>query len=293
MPTSPHRRSADGLSPAEWTILTGLLRYHAMTARQVTKWRWSPASFTWIKDLLLGLFERGYLERAQLASRLPRTPPLVYVLTGKALSYLRGEDHEVPERARPYRVRTLGYQHIAHLLAVNEFLIAGELLARRHPVLKLTTVIHDEDLKGRFHDARGSAIPDGFLDFEDHRHRVRRPLCPEIDNGTENQATVRAKVRALLEFAAGPYERVLGRKAVLFPIVAVPGEDRLAKLRTWVEAELRERSASDYARLFSLAALPLGWQVPEDARPSPEDIFVSPCWYRPFATEPESLFPGI
>ena len=101
-------------------------------------------------------------------------------------------------------------------------------------------------------------------------------------------------MRNLHQFAAGPYQQALGRSSVTFPIVAVPGTDRLTNLRTWVEAELREQGIADeYGRFFRLAALPLGWQIPEPDRPTPEEIFFAPRWYRPFATEPEPLFPEI
>jgi hypothetical protein len=185
-------------------------------------------------------------------------------------------------------------------LAVNEFLIGAELLCRRHPQLKLARLLHDQTLKRQpvyVPDGSGkrrAVVPDGFLDFEDHANQRRRPLCLELDRGTERQRDFREKIRALVAFGRGPYQQAFGRQSLTICLVASPGRDRLLKLVEWTRQELSDLKAGDEtADLFRLAAFPLDWHIPEAQRPTPAELFLAKRWYTPFDPTPVPLFSGI
>jgi hypothetical protein len=286
------------ISEADERLLRVLLRYHCLTAMQATKLFYKPSSLHWVQAKLKALTDAGYLVRDRVPYRLSEgSTPLYYALARAGLNHLAAHGVPVPPRARPYRVHAFSYLHISHLLAVNEVLIAAELLCRAYPQFRLARPpLHDKDL-GRTpvsvidrDGVRRTVVPDGFLDFELHHTRERMPLCLELDRGTEHQADWRTKIRALLAFADGPYQQAFGRQSLTICVVTTDAA-RLASLRRWTAAELDAQHAGDDDReLFRLASFAIDWNVPEDERPTPAELFLAPRWYAPFAAAPAPLF---
>ncbi len=286
---------------ADTRILAAIVRYHCMTALQVTKLLYARTSLTRVQTTLKHLTDAGYLTRDRIPTRPTEgSAPLYYALSRTGLAYLASLGVAVPPPNRAYQVHEYSYLFLAHLLAVNEVLIAGELLCREHPQLHLARLLHDQQLKRSptyitEHGTRRAVIPDGFLDFEVHTEPgYRAPLCLELDRGTERQKDVRAKVRALIAFGRGPYQEAFGRRSLTVCLIASSGAERLAALIAWTRTELKELRVSDAeADIFRLAAFALDWHVPEDARPTPTQLFLEPRWYRAFQAEPVPLFAGI
>src|SRR6266545_1582739 len=145
----PHPRPRLVLpAPADAQLLHAVQRYHAITARQLTTLLYAPSSHTWVQTKLKRLTDAGYLQRLFL----PRpsqagSAPSVYTLSRRGMRYLADHGVDVPRRARPYKARSYTYLHLSHLLAVNDVLIAAELLARRHPQVVLARLLHERDLQ--------------------------------------------------------------------------------------------------------------------------------------------------
>lgn len=298
-PKQPHPgRDPNRLGKPALELLAALLRYRVLTGMQLTKLLYRPTSVTWVKDLLKQLYETGYVDRARLGTR-PRqgTAPLCYALTSKGITILRSRGLTDEERGRPYRVHTITEGTLAHNLAVAELMIAAERLTKTDQAIELPRLLHDLDLKRLarpFIDADGrrrTVVPDAFLDVVIREEGgYRRPICVEVDRGSENEKRFRDKIRGLVDFSGAPYREQFNRRSLTIAIVAVLGEAKLHQLMRWTEAELRALAVDDAViDTFRLATIPLDWSVSEHARPTPEAIFRQPLWYRPFTTEPRIL----
>ncbi len=284
---------------ADHDVMTAIYRYQCLTAVQVTKLLFAATSVKWVQAKLKRLHDAGYLVRSAIPVKLVEgRPPLYYGLGEKGLAHLASYGADVPERARPYRVKAYSDPFISHLLAVNELLIAGQLLCRQHPTVKLARVLHQQDferqpvLVRRAGGQQAKVKLDGFLDFEVHTATpYRAPFCLELDRGSERRRKWRDKVRSLVHFMRGPYQDTFGRKAVTIGVVATPGRERLISLIGWTREELTELKATpEEIGAFRFATLPLDWHTPEAQRPQPAEIFLAPRWYPAFESKPVPLF---
>ena len=292
LPTSLTIRRADH------DVLTAIYRYQCMTALQVTKLLFSPGSLTWIQTKLKRLYEAGYLVRSEIPVKLvDGRPTLYYGLGEKGLAHLASYGVDVPERARPYQVRGYSDPFITHLLAVNEVLIAADLLCRQYPSLTLARVLHQQDFERQPVLVRVGGQPvkvklDGFLDFEVHTATpYRKPICLELDRGSERRQKWQSKVRGLVAFMRGPYQETFGRRAITIGVVATPGRERLVSLVTWTREELSALKATPAEiEAFRFATFPVDWRTPESQRPQPGELFLAPRWYPVFEPKPVPLF---
>jgi hypothetical protein len=278
---------------------------------QVTKLLRSPAAHTTTQTRLKRLYTAGYLDRDRIPWRLDTdttssrlstgTTPLCYVITTRGLTLLRSHGVAVPERATPWVVHEFSYLFLAHLMATNEALIAGELLARQEAHVRLLRALPElyfarqpifvRDAGG----ARRTVRLDGYLEFAVMaEHGYRAPVCLELDRGTENQSAFRRKIRRLLAAGRGPLQAALNCQTPVIAFIATSGANRLRAMVEWTEAELSELGASgEDVDLFRFAAFRLDWDVPEAERPTPQDIFLAPRWYAPFERQPEPLLEGV
>src|SRR5215211_7103092 len=269
---------------ADHDVMAAIWHYQCMTALQVTKLLFSLNSLTWVQTKLKRLADAGYLVRSQIPVKLVNgRPPLYYGLGERGLAHLAMYGVDVPEQARPYRVRHYSDPFISHLLAVNEVLIAGRRLCQQYPTVKLAKVLHQQDFERepvpvrRPGGQQTKVKLDGFLDFEVHTAQPHRaPLCLEVDRGSERRRRWREKVKSLVYFMRGPYQERFARKAITIGIVATPGRSRLASLIGWTREELTELKATPEERAaFRFATFPLDWRTRESARPTPADVFLA------------------
>lgn len=192
-----------------------------------------------------------------------------------------------PTRSRRSEEREHSYLFFAHTLAVNDFLIATELLCRSYPEIALQRVLHERVLKRTpfyVEDEDGTrlaVIPDAYVDLV-----VANPyqlcLSVEIDRGSEEQKAWRRKVRALVAYAEGPYIGAFGTDALTVAVVATPGAARLANLRQWAQDELDRRGQRQNADLFRFATF-------DPATATPEEIYLAPIWHIPFQAHAVAL----
>src|SRR4051794_15193287 len=100
------------LTPATLPILDAFGRYYYLTATQVTRLRYAPASHTYSQARLKQLADAGYLQRLFLP-RPSRTgsAPLVYTLARAGMNALRAVGQPIERRYRPAEARETGYLH--------------------------------------------------------------------------------------------------------------------------------------------------------------------------------------
>jgi len=144
---------------------------------------------------------------------------------------------------------------------------------KRHPVYVI-------DSAGK----RSAVVPDAWLDLRiDGQLRVC--LVVELDRGTEEQKRWRQKVANLLAYADGPYQEMFATSSLTITVATTAGENRLAELLRWTEAELAANQEESLGDLFIFASLVPGWE-------EPVQVFLEPRWYQPFQREPIALLEG-
>lgn len=274
--------------PADLPILTALGRYYYLTASQVTRLLYARSSQTYAQARLKRLADHGYLQRIFLP-RPSRTgsAPLVYTLARKGLSVLAAWGRDVDRRYRPVEVRETSYLYLAHTLALNDVLIALELLCRHDRRVQLAGLRHERDLKLRPVRVRlpdgvtAGVIPDAWVDLRIMR-RCRECYAVELDRGTTEQKAWRRKVAALMAYANGPYQEAFGTASLTIVVVATPGAGRRDQLIRWTEAELAAAGRAEQSGLFRFTGVPV-------AETSPEMIFMGAGWRRPFDRQSRPL----
>ncbi len=291
------RKSAQsrGVTPAKQALLAAISRYFYLTARQATRLLYAGASLTRVQMLLMELTNDGYCQRLFL----PRPSahgrvPAVYTLGRLGRRHLEALGIEVPDRLRPSVEREHAYLFLAHTLAVNDVLIALELLSRQAPQIVIHRMLHERALRripisvtdpdGR----HASVIPDGWLDL-----RVTQPegvdrscIALEIDRGTTEQKAFRRKLARWVAAADGPYQQAFGTDLLTVAIVATPGEGRANQLLGWIAAELAVLHRQDQAGLFLVTAV-------DAAVVDPLVFSGGPVWWQSDQKTPGPLVEGI
>jgi len=288
---APEFHQRHSVTPPENAVLHALNRYHFLTAQQVQRLRYSGGSLTYVQSMLKRLAEQGYCQRLWLPRATQHgSAPSVFRLATNGLNFLREQGVAVNARYRPSDHNGHSYLFLNHTLALNDFLITAELLARQRPEFSLAGFLHEQDLKRQpfYVDVAGerqAVIPDAWLDFR-AGDLYQVCLAVELDMGTEEQKKWRRKVRALTAFANGPYQEAFGTTSLTIAVVVASGERRLSELLTWTEAELRAAGEDQNASLFLFVAC-------SPAQLSPDDLFFRPCWYQPFGQHAVALFEGV
>jgi hypothetical protein len=282
---------SEGVTPAKRAILLALARYYYLTARQCTRLLYAEGSLTRVQTLLKELADDGYCQRLFL----PRPSahgrvPAVYTLGRLGHAHLEALGIDVPTRLRPSEARAHAYLFLDHTLAVNDCLIAMEVLARRTPAIALHRMLHERTLRHMpipVTDPDGSnasVIPDGWLDV-----RVALPegidrycIALEIDRGTTEQRAFRRKIAHWVAAADGPYQAAFGTDLLTVAIVATPGQGRADTLLRWIASELAALHREEQAGLFLVTAV-------DAATVDPATFYGGAVWRQPGREAPVSL----
>lgn len=296
------RQSAQSRSvtPAKQALLLALHRYYFLTARQCTRLLYAQTSLTRVQALLKELADDRQCQRLFLPRPTPHgRVPAVYTLGRLGRTSLAATGVDVPTRLRPSEAREHKYLFLDHTLAVNDWLIAMELLSRQVPQIAVRTMLHERALRRmpitvRDADSRqANVIPDGWLDL-----RVTLPdgtyrscVALEIDRGTTEQRVFRRKVARWVAAADGPYREVFGTDLLTVAIVATPGEGRADELLRWIAAELAALQREDAAEWFLVTSV-------DAASADPVTVYCGPVWRQcdreellPLIEEAETLLP--
>jgi hypothetical protein len=273
-------RSPYVLTPTDEAILRLLQAYHYLTAEQITRLRYSRGSLTYVRDRLKTLTDTGYLQRTYLP-RMGRggDTPAIYRLARRGITFLRDAGADLSIRFRPSEGQH-SYLFLAHTLAVNDVLIAADLLTRTREDVALASVLHERDLKRQpvkvttAKDEQLSVIPDAWLDFRLLAAQKRMCIVLELDRGTVEEGQFRRKIRGLLAYSNGPYQEVTGAKSLTIAFPTTAGDRRETEMRHWTEKELTDLNRDRDRDLFRFRAIALP--------PDPVDLYLGNSWRRPF-----------
>jgi hypothetical protein len=305
-----------GLSKAKRSILKALATFHLLTAEQITRLLYQPSSYAWVNNTHLQfLTEQELIEkilpakqtqygRAPFVFRLSRTGRLV----AKELGY------KVTKRYRSFQESTNKLYPLAHILAVNEFLIKAVLLAKYDPDIVLRKFLHDKEL---FANPLKVQIPnrekpaalrsDSWLDIGQMSTRRRYCFCVEQNLTAVKQNEWREMIRKYL-YCLPAYKERFGTDIITvivsiqtgtdFPIKPLSSltqteweerreeaEERQHRLRNyldWTQAELEAQHRMSDADMFRFSCAPLD-QI------SPTELFYTPHWEIPYRETPVSL----
>lgn len=283
------------IRPADDRILKALARLHYLTALQLCRLLgYSPASLAYLQKILKRLTDASFCQRLYLPRPTQHgSAPSVYTLGKLGVQWLKEQGIDTPHRLRPKEQRGLSYLHLYHTLEINDFLIAAELLSQQVPQVVLHTMLHERILKRTpdyvpiYHRdgevEKVAVIPDSWLDFRIN-DSSQMCLALELDRGTEGQTKWRRKVQALMFWSGDPYRERFETTSLTIAVVATPGNKRMRDLQRWTEVQLQELARND-TDLFRFTDL-------EPSRASPQELFLAPCWYRPFHEEPVPILEG-
>jgi hypothetical protein len=274
-------------------LLHALLKLHYATARQLCRREFScPGSLTYVQTQLKSLADAGYIERLFLLRRTRAgSSPNVFTLATPGMQHLAGGGLEVPSRTRRYKERGRSEFFLAHAVEVSELIISAELFCRAHPHIELSRSLHDYDLRRRPTTVlidNGSASqpikvtysPDAYLVLA-VADQSEAPLAIEIDRGSEGRTQWQRKVRSIIAFSQGPYQRAFGTQYLTVCVLTTTDHKRLVDLYPWTQAELETLGQTDEADLFRFAAFDL-------CHTEPKEIFLAPRWY---SLESDSAMP--
>lgn len=285
----------------DYEILQLVRQYHFLTVDQVIRLRYSKGTKTTVQTKLKNLFEQKYLDRRSLPHIGTGNTQYIYALSTKGMNILKEQGFSGFSRFRPDEFRKFAFPHLEHALAVNDFLIAANLVQTCVPAISLAEMRHDLDLKktpikvtvdkrlpgGYRDDEKVTIIPDGWLDFRmalpERPKPRRRCIVLELDRGTTSASPLKQKLRAYVSYAISEdYEALFGTQLCMVAYATTSGEQRLRQLLEWCEQELTQQRLEHEANLYRFAALPSG-----DL--DPIRLFCEPVWYKPFENEPVPL----
>lgn len=265
-----------------------------------------------------------YLHRDGLAKKTAGNPTYIYVLATDGMNYLRKNGFpSLTRRFRPSEAGELSYNAVLHALNVNDVLIAARNLPKYAPDIRLESWLHDFDLQKtpakvvyerRIAEGRGGGIsdervkidPDGMLDFRlqlvgSDKER-RRVILTEIDRGSETEIErFKKKLSAYVYYAlpGAAFEEMFGKanKRIAW-IVTKGGQRRMQTIKKWCEDELREQGLEHEFNLFRFTYVEPITELNQTTGEvkkrealaiDPTTLFLSPVWYKPFHTEPDTL----
>jgi hypothetical protein len=295
-------------------ILKALTFYHFLTAEQITRLLYSPTSYTYVNKHLQYLVKNGLVEWVLPAKQmLLGRAPYVYTLSREGRTVAK--DLGFPVLGRYRAEGTHKAYPIAHVLAVNEFLIKTALLSKTYPDIMLRKLIHDKELFAsplpvKMPGQRKPALlrPDSWIDMGQKSLRRRYCFCLEM-NLTEITSPNKWKevVRKYL-YCIPAYKERFGtpiltvlvsiQTATDFPVKSLesltPEEQderkqaekdrrvRLETLRLWTEAEAKTQNKVNEAGMFYFSSAPLDVLTPTE-------LYFSPHWSIPYHDTPVSL----
>lgn len=310
---------ATGIGRPRSAIMKTLAAYYYLTAEQITRLLFSPASYAYVNNTHLKfLADSGLVERILPAKQLLYgKPPYVYTLSGKGRQLAKQLGEPVQGRNRSILESTHKPYTLSHMLAVNEFLIKTTLLAKHQEDMVLRQTVHDKVLArnplsvtlptqtgGR---ETKNLIPDSWIDLGQKSLRRRYCFCVEVNLTELTQRRWRETIRKYL-YCLPAYKEHFGTGIITvlvsiqtptdFPIKPLdkltPAEweqrhleeqrrrHRRQNLLQWTETEVQAQNLLSAADMFRFSSAPLD-------QLSSEELYFGQHWYSPFSDSPVSL----
>jgi hypothetical protein len=254
------------LHTAEEKILHTFTTYPYLTVLQVTRCLYSSGSARYVSARLKTLCERKLLHRL---ARETINYPYVYCLGIQGMRYLRKIGCDMP-LFYPSEHTQHAPLFLRHTLAVNDFLIAASRLPGVSSDITVSEIKHDWTLK----KTQKTVVPDGWIDFR-IAEKTQSCLWLEMDMGTMDQKPFRQKIASLVAFSRQSYSQVFGTPSLTIAFATTAGEQRQNNILTWIQRELADMHREDAADMFRVLSVSIEHMTPEH-------LFLSANWYRPF-----------
>jgi hypothetical protein len=294
---SQHTRQYQ-LTAIDFEILKLVKQFHFLTCDLLQTLR-GLKSKPKLQTKLKRLYEAGFLDRRSLPSAGVGAKEYIYALSTRGIRILEEQGLTGFSRFRPDEFRTFAFPFLHHCISLNSLLAAAFTLERFVPV-SLTELRHDLDLRhspirvavdrrmpdGSRVNEKMSLVPDAWLDFRmvvpGSEKPRRRCIAIELDMGTAGASPMKQKFRSYYwcAISAEYKERFADRLIVAYTTTA--GQARLKQLVAWCEQELTQQQLEREANLYRFCSLPQGGYTPQE-------IFCSPLWFKPFDSTPTSL----
>lgn len=307
---------AHDLTKPERDILETLSIYSILTAEQITRMLYSPASHAYAQKHLRTLVKKGYLTQI-LPPKQTRfgSTPFVYILTSLSRNYLSSIGLGIAPRFRPSEERKRRGGPLLHSLAVNEVLLNAHLLMRENPEIELLDFVTEREfsrdplrVEVPGDEKTVSLSPDLWLHMR--KEKLHYCICVEVNLTPVEQKRWRQKVRTYCSCLPSYKARfgieamqvaVMVASPIDFPIRrtdgALSGEEvrqkqederqrnkRLRDLLHWTESELISLNAVDDADLFLLRTLSTDTL-------NPVELFLQASFRMPGQHDPVPLIP--
>jgi hypothetical protein len=265
-------------------ILVALALCDYLTASQITRLLYAPASYSFVQKELKTLIAHEYV--VALPGRHAAVPTL-YTLTGTGERAVAAVGMGEPKRVRPAEERNKAENlfFVKHTAAVSDVIIAALLLSRSHPDIVLTRLYTERSLKRKLylelttpHDSSRTICiePDASMEFtiqgkwSDFFHvEVYRTLPPA-------DWRFKQKVTGYVAYAAsGQHEHHFQTPALGIAVLCETAP-MVETLRKWTEEALLESKQPDQGERFF-------FRSGDTASASPAELFLTPFWQQPFS----------
>lgn len=298
------------LTPVDEDILKAVWFHHFITAEQLLRYRdRSINGLPKMQEKLKVLYEQKYVDRFYQPRYEPHgSLPFVYLLATKGIQYLSSIGINSHLYYRPSKNLKRSPLDTAHDVALNEIYIAARHLEKHEPRVSLYVARHEWMLRSETHrvtlyrntttnrvNENVSFTPDGFLDFRITTGNQTQQACIllEMDMDTHQKPRFQKKIASYVEYIhSGQYAQHFHTTSVVIAFVTPTGEKRAMQMKAWCEEQLVSspvyRTTQQPTNGMNNASLFLFGSVPPGAL-HPKSVFLSPLWYAPFDTQPQTL----
>jgi hypothetical protein len=261
--------------------------YTYLTAEQLTKLRYKKGSLTYVKDNLKSLKESGdVLSFGGRGTNLP----VIYTLSGNGRRYVfqQGRTRTKRFRLAETQAKTDNGFFVRHTLAVNDVLIAAQLLTHSLPAIELIRVYHERELRRKIVVALPAAggktrqiflEPDASLDFRIRRDDTvwRDFFHIEVYRHHPMEHRFKQKIAGYVASASSDQHEALFHTKALTIALFCETPALLTLLKGWTEQVLTQLGQEDEGERFFFSSI----AVPTA---SPTELFLSPVWEQAFST---------
>jgi Replication-relaxation len=274
----------DKLLRGDEKMPVGLYHLHLLTAYQLTRLHYSSGSYKYVRQNLRVLADKGVVVIDAIPQKFTRGPN-IYSLGVKGIQHLRELGHDVDKSVRASKETGKGYQHIEHMIELNDVFIAALRVSMLDPRLYIADDYkHERELKRTpfktmVHGATYGLVPDGYLDFHVRREGqtdLRLPVYLEHDRGWEREKQFKNKIAA--------YRAFLQDKPRNITVLVTTFTDmkRVADLRKWTWDEVQNDFSLSGRFRFGLLPRP----------PEPAHLLFDKRWYTLISDQPIALLEG-
>jgi len=272
-------------------IIIALSEFDYLTAHQLTRLLYSPASITYVQEEMKALLDASLVTGlAGKALNLPR----LYTLSSMGRQYAAVLGSPKTSRFRPAEEQEKGQNpyFLKHTMAVTDVLISARLLSQTHPAITLSRMITERELKRRIYvelPERLCIEPDASCEFlitetkHDRQQTWRDFFHIEVyRNLPPVERRFKQKIHAYVTYVdTGQHQALFNTSALSLAVIAI-ANPLAATLKHWTEEALQEMGRMIDADWFFFCSL-------DPTTATPEEVFLSPIWEQALSTDKTPL----